>query len=90
MKMIEKEVILEELKKIISVYIADKSLLENITESTLLSGDLKVNSGHIVDIVLDAEAQFDIEFDDASFDKIATIGGCIEVIQEKLRSNANR
>jgi acyl carrier protein len=33
---------------------------------------------------LDAETKYDIIFEDEDFEKLSTVGGCIEVVQQKL------
>lgn len=76
--------ILEELKKVLGPYIKNKELLQGVTEATNLITDLKINSANLVDIVIDAEAKYNIEIDVDSAEKMITIGNCIDVIQEKL------
>lgn len=76
--------ILEELKKVLGPYIKNKDLLQNIDETTNLIADLRINSANLVDIVIDAEAKYNIEIDVDSAEKMTTIGTCIDVIQEKL------
>lgn len=76
--------ILEELKKVLGPYIKNKDLLQNINETTNLIADLRINSANLVDIVIDAEAKYNIEIDVDSAEKMTTIGNCIDVIQEKL------
>jgi acyl carrier protein len=76
--------ILSELKKVISPYTTNKEMLENIDDSTDLIADLKINSANLVDIIIDAEAKYDIEIDYDSADKMVNVGNCIDVISEKL------
>ncbi|MDB5287679.1 MAG: acyl carrier protein [Mucilaginibacter sp.] len=76
--------ILSELKKVISPYTTNKEMLESIDENTDLIADLKINSANLVDIIIDAEAKFDIEIDYDSADKMVNVGNCIDVISEKL------
>jgi acyl carrier protein len=80
----DRHAILEELKKVLGPYIKNKELLQNINETTNLIADLRVNSANLVDIVIDAEAKYNIEIDVDSAEKMTTIGSCIDVIQEKL------
>ena len=79
-----REEILDGLKKVISPYTTNKELLDSITEETDLLRDLKINSANLVDIIIDAEAQYDIEIDYDSADKMMNVGTCIDVITEKL------
>jgi acyl carrier protein len=76
--------ILSELKKVISPYTTNKEMLESIDDSTDLIADLKINSANLVDIIIDAEAKYDIEIDYDSADKMVNVGNCIDVISEKL------
>ena len=47
--------------------------------------DLKINSAHIVDIVLDVEEKYDIIIEDDAIMKMGTIGQAIEVINGKVQ-----
>jgi len=76
--------ILSELKKVISPYTTNKEMLEGIDDNTDLIKDLKINSANLVDIIIDAEAKYDIEIDYDSADKMVNVGNCIDVISEKL------
>ena len=79
-----REEILIELKKVISPYTTNKELLQNINNDTDLIKDLKINSANLVDIIIDAEAKYDIEIDYDSADKMVNVGTCIDVIKEKI------
>ncbi len=76
--------ILTELKKVIAPYTSNKEMLDGINEQTDLIKDLKINSANLVDIIIDAEAKYDIEIDYDSADKMMNVGTCIDVINEKL------
>ena len=76
--------ILSELKTVISPYTANKEMLAGIDDQTDLIKDLKINSANLVDIIIDAEAKYDIEIDYDSADKMVNVGTCIDVISEKL------
>ena len=80
--------ILNELKKVISPYTTNKEQLANIDEQTDLIKDLKINSANLVDIIIDAEAKYDIEIDYDSADKMVNVGTCIDVISEKINQKA--
>ncbi|HVW96865.1 MAG TPA: acyl carrier protein [Mucilaginibacter sp.] len=80
--------ILDELKKVISPYTTNKELLASIDDQTDLLKDLKINSANLVDIIIDAEAKYDIEIDYDSADKMVNVGTCIDVISEKLNQKA--
>ena len=81
----DKSQIQKELKEIIAVYVPEKKILENLTLEHDLINDLKINSAHIVDIVLDVEEKFDIMIEDEAILKMGTIGQAIEVIYGKVQ-----
>ena len=82
-----REEILNELKKVLAPYTANKEMLERINEQTNLIKDLKINSANLVDIIIDAEAKYNIEIDNDSAEKMMNVGTCIDVIIEKLSKN---
>ena len=76
--------ILDELKKVIAPYTTNKEMLAGIDDQTDLIRDLKINSANLVDIIIDAEAKYDIESDYDVADKMMIVGSCIDVISEKV------
>ena len=72
------------LKAIIKPYVNDDNAFDNISENTDLLKDLKVNSAHLVDIILDTEEVFDIEIDDQSMEKMLTVKDSLDVIESKI------
>jgi acyl carrier protein len=76
--------ILDELKKVFAPYTTNKEMLDNINDQTDLIKDLKINSANLVDIIIDAEAKYQIEIDYDSADKMINVGTCIDVISEKI------
>ncbi|HET6254193.1 MAG TPA: acyl carrier protein [Puia sp.] len=80
----ERREILEELKKVLYPYTENKEQLGNIDENTSLVKDLKINSANLVDIIIDAEAKYNIEIDFDSAEKIVTVGDCMNAIEEKI------
>jgi acyl carrier protein len=79
-----REEILIELKKVISPYTTNKEMLAGINEDTDLIKDLKINSANLVDIIIDAESQYDIEIDYDEADKMMNVGSCIDIISQKI------
>lgn len=79
-----REQIKDELKEIIGDYVQEKDLLTSLSEDHELINDLKINSAHIVDIVLDIEDKYDIMIEDEAISKMGTVGESIDVIFEKL------
>ncbi|WCT12174.1 acyl carrier protein [Mucilaginibacter jinjuensis] len=76
--------ILDELKKVLTPYTADKEALAKVDENTDLIKDLKINSANLVDIIIDAESKYNIEIDYDSADRMTNVGSCIDVISEKM------
>lgn len=74
----------DRLKSIIEPYVQDKEAFKSMTGQTDLLSDLKINSAHLVDIILDAEDAFDIEIDDESAEKMLTVQDAVDVINAKL------
>jgi acyl carrier protein len=77
--------ILTELKKVIAPYTTNKDLLSTINDDTDLIRDLKINSANLVDIIIDAEARYNIEIDYDDADKMMNVGTCLDVISERLK-----
>ncbi len=77
-----KEEILSKLKEIIKPYVGDDVDFESVSEDSDLVNDLKINSAHVVDIVLDIETEFDIVIDDDSINKMDTIASSVDVVQK--------
>jgi acyl carrier protein len=81
--------ILKELKKVIAPYTSNKEMLAGINEDTDLLRDLKINSANMVDIIIDAESNYNIEIDYDDADRMINVRSCIDIISEKLsRKNA--
>jgi acyl carrier protein len=69
--------------KILDKYIFDKSIWKTVPENPKIIADLKINSARIVDIIIDIEEEFDIEFDNKSLEKALTLENIINIINEK-------
>jgi acyl carrier protein len=84
----DRKEILNELKKVLVPYTEDKAMLEGLTEQTDLIKDLKINSANLVDIIIDAEAQYNMEIDFDAAEKMYNVGNCIDVIADKINKTA--
>jgi len=84
----DRTAILRELKKVLAPYTENKEQLDGINEDTDLIKDLKINSANLVDIIIDAESQYNIEIDFDAAEKMYNVGNCIDVISEKLNKTA--
>ncbi len=82
-QMSDKELI-ELLKKIVKPYIQNEEGFAQLSESTHLIDDLKINSANLVDVVLDIEDAFDIEIEDDAFENMLTVKAAMAVITEKV------
>ena len=84
LRIMDRKAILEELKKVLAPYTVSKAMLDSINEQTDLIRDLRINSASLVDIIIDAEEKYNIEFDAESIEKITSVGTCIDIIVEKM------
>jgi acyl carrier protein len=73
------------IKRIVEPYVQEKAALENLNEETDFLKDLKINSAHLVDIILDVEDEFDIEIEDEAMEKMLTVGAALAIIEEKVK-----
>ena len=80
----DKNKIQQELINIMAVYVPEKEILDNLTLEHDLINDLKINSAHIVDIVLDVEEKYDIMIEDDVIMQMGTIGQAIDIIHGKV------
>ena len=72
------------MKTLIKPYVGDVTAFASMNEASDLINDLKINSAHIVDIVLDIESEFDIMIDDDAINDMVTVGASIDVVESKL------
>ena len=79
-----KQEIIEQLKKIVKPYVQNLNALENIDEDTDFLRDLNINSANLVDVVLDIEEMFQITIDNQSMEKMITVKAALEIINHKL------
>jgi acyl carrier protein len=80
----ERAEILKKLEPIIKTYITQEDVVANITDESHLLRDLKINSAHLIDIVLDVEAGFGISITDEEVEKMDTVGNAVALIESKL------
>jgi acyl carrier protein len=64
-------------------FVKNEAGLSNVSESTSLLEDLRVNSARLVDIILAMEDEFDIEIDDDSADKVRTLKDAVDLVLAK-------
>jgi acyl carrier protein len=78
------EEIYDELVPIIALYLPEDVSKAIITKESNLTTELNINSAHLVDVVLDVEDKFDIEFANADMENLHTVQDAIEIIGKKI------
>lgn len=73
---------------IIKPYVQNTEALDSISGDTDMLEDLKVNSAHLVDIILDMEETFDIEIDDTTAEKMTTVGEAVAATERLLKEQS--
>lgn len=79
-----REELITSIKKIVKPYVQNQEAFKNLSEETDFINDLKINSANLVDIILDVEDEFDIEFDNDSMEKMLSVKAAMDVIKTKL------
>jgi acyl carrier protein len=79
--------ILEGVVKILRPYEGRGATRITLTDSTMLSEDLDIDSARLVDVVLDVEAKFGVTIDDASLTKIKTVGDVVELVDGLVKAS---
>jgi acyl carrier protein len=75
---------IEQLKKIVTPYVHNLQLLNNLTQETDFIKDLAINSADLVDIILDIEEEYDITIDDEGMQQMLTVKAAILIIDQEL------
>lgn len=75
----------ERVLKIITPFTKNTDALKSAAASTRILEDLGVNSARLVDIILAFEDEFGIEVDDASADRVRTLGDAVQMISAKAK-----
>lgn len=78
------EEIYTKLEPIIRTYLPDDVAATEINRNSDLTRELNINSAHLVDIVLDIEDAFDIEFKNEDMENLRSITDAISLIQLKI------
>lgn len=71
------------LEPIITTYLPEDVSANEINRSSDLTRELNINSAHLVDIILDIEDVFNIEFKNDDMEKLRTINDAISLIIQK-------
>ncbi len=79
-----REELLTKIKELIKPYVGDEAAFASLTEQSDLINDLKINSAHVVDIVLDIESEFDVMIDDEAINEMTTVASALDLVESKL------
>ena len=74
------------LEPIIKTYLPEDVSSKEINRNSDLTRELNINSAHLVDIVLDIEDVFNIEFKNEDMEKLRNVNDAILLIQQKISS----
>jgi len=77
------EEIYKQLEPIIKTYLPEDVPATEINPNSDLTRELNINSAHLVDIILDIEDAFDIEFKNDDMEKLRNVNDAISLIQQK-------
>lgn len=77
------EEIYAKLEPIIRTYLPEDVSAKEISPTSDLTRELNINSAHLVDIVLDIEDTFGIEFKNEDMEKLRSINDAIDLIKLK-------
>lgn len=78
------EAIYQQLLPIVTTYLPEDVDQKDIHPDSDLTQELNINSAHLVDVVLDVEDAFEIEFANEDMEKLRTLNDAIAIIQSKL------
>ncbi len=71
------------LEPILKTYLPDDVSPAEISRNSDLTRELNINSAHLVDIILDIEDVFNIEFKNEDMEKMRNVNDAIHLIQQK-------
>jgi len=78
------EEIYQQLEPIIKTYLPEDVSSKEINLNSDLTRELNINSAHLVDIVLDVEDTFDVEFKNEDMENLRSVQDVISLIQLKV------
>lgn len=74
------------LEPIIKTYLPEDVSASEINRNSDLTRELNINSAHLVDIILDIEDVFNIEFKNEDMEKLRNVEDAISLIYQKTSS----
>ncbi len=75
--------VFQKVVEIVTPFCKSPEALKNIKDDTRFLEDLQINSARLVDIILDVEDKFNLEVDDATADKMRTVGDAVNFVMSK-------
>lgn len=78
------EAIYAKLLPIIQGYLPEDIDTSQVHPDSDLTRELNINSAHLVDIVLDVEDTFDVEFANEDMENLRTMNDAIAIIHKKI------
>ena len=75
--------IYQTLKPIIEQYLPEDVNANDISPEADLTGELNINSAHLVDTVLDVEDAYDIELTNDDMENLRTVQDAVDIIGKK-------
>jgi len=79
-----REEIIAKMHALIQPYLPEAVAISEVKPESDFLRDLKINSAHLVDIVLDMEGAFDIQISDDELEAMRTVGDAIALIDGKV------
>ncbi|MHC4153380.1 MAG: acyl carrier protein [Planctomycetota bacterium] len=81
--------IIEQLCRILEPWVSDSDLLDSINEQTNLIAELGLDSVGILEVVMDAEKEFDISIKNQELDSdtFSKLGNFVSLLQNKIYEN---
>ena len=81
--------IIEQLCRILEPWVADGDLLDSIDEQTNLIAELGLDSVGILEVVMDAEKEFNVSIKNAELDSdtFSSLGNFVSLLQNKIYEN---
>ena len=79
-----KEELIQKLKKIVEPYVQDEQAYQNLSEDSDFINDLKINSANLVDVILDVEDEFDIRIENEEMEQMLSVKAAMSIVESKL------
>ena len=80
----EKNEVFTKVVTIVTPFCKNAEALKQVNSNSRFLEDLNINSARLVDIILSMEDNFGLEVDDATADKMRTVGDAVNFISSKL------